>query len=188
MFCLKVEGGKKTNNITVVVFVDVAVVAVLAAVFGPRFYKNYRRKIGTANSYQIENVATGKVIRPYNAQIEDDIEVIQYVPKNWECTTWQMIEIDKDTYLLKDLYTQKSFQPLENPRDGAKLFQKPIGGNNLQHWEFIKNKDNTYLIRLKGYDLYITSRSDQLNQPLILQKKNNLQNQNWKLTTQQPII
>lgn len=148
----------------------------------------YKRKIQTPNSFQIQNSKSNKTIRPYNAQLENGNAIIQYELKNWECTTWQTIEIEPNIFLLKDLYTQKTFQPFNLPKEGARLYQVPMGGSKLQHWEFIKQDKDQYYIRLKDYNLYITSIYNEVNEPLVLEKLNKSKNQLWKLNSQQPIF
>lgn len=171
-----------------VLIADAVVVAGLAAIFGHRLVKNYHRKIETPNAFLIKNVHSGLVIRPQNAEIGDGVPIIQFTPQNWECTTWQMIQIAENTYLLKDLYTQKSFAPVGDPVAGALLAQEPIGGNNNQHWQFNHFDDDTYTIQLAGSDLFITSMSDTVDARLTLQPGSDDANQRWTLTPQHPII
>lgn len=45
-----------------------------------------------------------------------------------------------------------------------------------------------YYIKLKGYDLYITSLSDKTNEPFVISQKNNSNNQLWQFNPQQPLI
>lgn len=167
---------------------NIIIFIIFGLVYGQRLYMKYKRKSQTPNSFQIQNYKSKKAIRPYNAQLEDGNAIIQYEPKNWECTTWQTIEIEPNIFLLKDLYTQKTFQPINVPKEGARLYQVPMGGSKLQHWEFIKYDKDQYYIRLKDYDLYITSISNEVNEPLVLEKINNSKNQIWRLNSQQPIF
>ncbi len=55
----------------------------------------------------------------------------------------------KPTYSMK-LWNDKTFQPSSTPKPGVALFQQPIKANSLQYWEFLKQPDEIYLIRLKG--------------------------------------
>lgn len=171
-----------------VLIADAVVVAGLAAVFGHRLIKNYHRKVETPDAYMIKNVKSGLVIRPKDAGIADGVPIIQYTPQNWECTTWQMIKIDEETYLLKDLYTQKSFAPVGEPVAGTQLAQRPIGGDKHQHWQFNRQDDGTYTIQLAGSDLYITSTSSTVDDRLVLQPASDDTDQRWTLTQQHPII
>ncbi|MCS2892578.1 RICIN domain-containing protein [Parabacteroides faecis] len=165
-----------------------ALIIVVAVVFGPRIIKDIKKKQNYANTYAIQNIRTGKCIRPYNAGNEDGTNIISYDLNNWECITWQMIELDKNTYLLKNLYTQKTFEPSVSPESGVGLWQQTLGGSRLQYWEFIEQSGDTYLIRLKDTELYVTATSDKNNSDIILMPRQDSDSQQWRLIRQNPII
>jgi hypothetical protein len=102
--------------------------------------------------------------------------------------TWQFIQLEDDTYLLKNMYTLKSFQPVSDPKAGVELWQQPLGGTKLQYWEFTEQSDATYLIRLKDTELYVTISAQENESPLILMPMNNSSAQKWKLIKQNPAI
>lgn len=114
--------------------------------------------------------------------------IILYNHNNWECITWQLIELEDNAYLLKNLYTQKTFEPSAPPEPGVNLWQQTLGGSHFQYWEFIKQPNETYLIRLKDSELYLTITSDENNSDIILMPKQDSDNQRWKLIRQNPII
>ena len=172
----------------VLFFVLLGVVALFTVITLPRNLKDIQRKRETANSYAIQNVETGKCIRIHNAGIDDERRIVLYSHQNWECITWQLIQLEDEVYLLKNLYTHKSFQPSSSPEAGVTLWQQPLGGTRLQYWEFIKQPDETYLIRLKDTDLYITITSDENNSDLILMPLQNSSKQSWTLIEQRPIV
>ncbi|MGX5690291.1 RICIN domain-containing protein [Arcticibacter tournemirensis] len=153
-----------------------------------RVRKDIKKKLQFENTYAIQNVATRKALRPLNANYQNGVEIISYPLQDWECITWEFIEIDKNTFLLKDLYTEKTFQPKFKPGNGVGLCQQSLGGSSLQYWEFIKQVDETYLIRLKGTDLYITASSDKTDSPIVLKAKSNDKKQFWKKVKQTPWI
>lgn len=101
---------------------------------------------------------------------------------------FQFIQLEQDTYLLKNLYTQKTFQPSASPKPGIALWQQTLGGNSLQYWEFIKQSGEIYQIRLKGTELFITVSSDQNDSAIILMPKQNSPDQQWRLIEQHPIF
>jgi hypothetical protein len=169
------------------IFVGCAVFVYLAMSV-PRLYKNIRRKLETVNTYAIQNLQTGKDIRVHNAGIDDGRQIILYSHHNWECMTWQFIQLEGDLYLLKNLYTHKTFQPSATPEAGITLYQQPLGGSSLQYWEFLKQDDGTYLIRLKDTGLYITAPNDENNAPAILMPLQDSPAQRWKLIEQHPIV
>jgi len=153
-----------------------------------RIYAGYQIKRNRVNTYAIQNVNTGKGIRVHNAGIDDERKIILYTHQNWECMTWQFIQLEGDVYLLKNLYTKKTFQPSSSPEAGVSLWQQPLGGNRLQYWEFLKQPDETYFIRLKDTDLYITISSDKNHSDIILMPLQNSPDQQWKLIEQRPIF
>lgn len=86
-----------------------------AIIFAPRIYKDVKKKRNYANTYAIQNVGTGKDIRVHNAGNDNGTKIILYNHNNWECITWQLIELEDNAYLLKNLYTQKTFEPSAPP-------------------------------------------------------------------------
>ncbi len=169
-------------------YVFVALIALTSVVFGPRINKDIKLKKDKVNTYAIQNVKTNRCIRPYNANYQDDNKVILYSLNNWECITWQFIKLDNGAYLPKNLYTQKTFQPDADPAEGVKMWQKPLGGSNQQYWEFLEKDNETYLIRLRGTELYLTAASEEQNSDIVLKPLLNDSEQYWKLIEQHPII
>ncbi len=159
-----------------------------AIVFAPRIIKDIQKKRNYANTYAIQNVGNGKDIRVHNAGNADGTKIILYNHHRWECMTWQLIELGKNVFLLKNLYTQKTFQPTSAPEPGVSLWQQTLGGSPLQYWEFIKQSDETYVIRLKDTELYLTATSDENDSDIILMPLQESDNQRWKLIRQNPII
>jgi len=169
-------------------FILLILVILSAIVFGPRIIKDIKKKQNYANTYAIQNVGTDKCLRPYNAGNDDGTKIISYSHHNWECITWQLIELENNRYFLKNLYTQKTFQPSSTPESGVNLWQQTLGGSSLQYWEFIKQSDETYLIRLKGTELYITASSDENDSDIVLMPRQDSDSQLWRLIRQNPIV
>lgn len=172
---------------TIIIILSVIIVLPLIAI-SCRITKDIKKKKQYANTFAIQNVQTGKDIRVHNADYHDDAKTILYPHHNWECITWEMIQLPDSSYLLKNLYTQKTFEPVSSPTQGVTLWQKSLGGSKYQYWEFIKQSDETYLIRLKGTDLYITTSSNKDNSEIILLPKQNTNTQLWRLVRQNPWI
>lgn len=173
---------------TIIISIVAVVLLAFIVVISFRVRKDIKKKLQFENTFAIQNVETGNALRPKGANYESGVEIIAYPLKNWECITWEMIEIDTNTYLLKDLFTEKTFQPKSEPKEGVGLWQQSMGGTKLQYWEFIKQTDNTYLIRLKGTELYITTSSNEIDSPIILMPKQDSKTQLWKLVRQTPWI
>jgi len=164
------------------------VVALVVTAVSFRVSKDIRKKLSYSNTFAIQNVQTGKDIRVHNADYHDNAKTILYPHKNWECITWEMIQLPDSSYLLKNLYTQKTFEPVSSPTQGVTLWQKSLGGSKYQYWEFIKQPNDNYLIRLKGTDLYVTISSDKDDTEIILMPLQNSNTQLWRLVRQNPWI
>lgn len=172
----------------ILIILPVILVLLVASAFTFRIYKDINKKLKFANTYAIKNVETGRNIRVHNAGIDDGTKIIIYSPHNWECMTWQLIQLENNAYLLKNLYTEKTFQPSSNPAAGVELWQQTLGGSRLQYWEFIKQPDEKYLIRLKDTELYLTVTSGENNSPVVLMPEQNSTGQQWKLLRQNPVL
>lgn len=137
-------------------------------------------------SFAIQNIQTGKDLRPRDPRYIDNIKLILYEHHNWKCLTWSFNQIDKENYQLKNLYSGNTFQPKSKPISGATLWHLPIQSDSLQYWEFIPQPNNTYLIRQKNTELYLTITSKTNNSDIILMPKQNSDTQLWRLIEQNP--
>ncbi len=170
------------------VIILLILIGLSAIVFAPRIIKDIQKKRNYANTYAIQNVGNGKDIRVHNAGNADGTKIILYSHHNWECITWQLIELEENVFLLKNLYTQKSFEPSTVPAAGVTLWQQTLSGSPLQYWKFIKQSDETYLIRLKDTELYLTVTSDENDSDIVLMPLQESENQKWRLMRQNPIM
>lgn len=173
----------------IIIILAILLIALLIPVvkYAPWIYFGRMQKKSYANTYAIQNVGTGKDIRVKDVGVKDETEIILYTHNEWECLTWEFIQLEDSTYLLKNLCTQKTFQPSSLPEQGVGLWQQSLGGSHLQYWEFIKQPNETSLIRLKDTELYLTATSDEDNSPIILMPKERSDKQLWKLIKQNPI-
>jgi hypothetical protein len=144
-----------------------------------------------SGTFAIQNIKTGKNLRPYEAGSQDGNNIVLYNHVEWKCMTWDFIHIDGDTYQLKNLFTSKTFQPLGNTSAGCTLVQRKLDPARVeQEWEFVSAGKNSYYIRLKGTGLYITisDASGMTNSSIILQPKKDTDLQLWKLVRQNPTM
>ncbi len=174
---------------TAIIVVLTLILALECIVLGPRLYKDYHKKKQYKNTFAIVNVQSGLALRPMDANYKDEVPLITYGLHEWECITWEMISIgEPNTYLLKNLYTQKTFQPSVDPMVNAGLWQQSLGESTLQYWEFIEKPNGKFLIRLKGYDLYLTASSEKENALVVLRQLQNSADQMWQKVKQNPFI
>lgn len=137
-------------------------------------------------TYAIQNIKTSKNLRPFEAKKDDGNRIILYNHHWWKCMTWEFIKVNENSFILKNFYTKKTFQSSSIPENGVILYQQEINNNDLQVWEFIKQDDNTYSIKLKDNELYITISSEKTNSEIILMPYLDTDEQKWKLVEQKP--
>jgi hypothetical protein len=143
-------------------------------------------------TFAIKNVETGIVLRIKDANTKNGTPVVAYSPVNWKCVTWDVKQVEGQTYTLTNLYSGKTLQPqVPEIKDGVPLEEQPLQtGNKNQLYEFIPIEKNQYLIRLKNTELYLTPSDDNgnINANIILAQKNNANLQRWTLQEQKPTI
>lgn len=141
-------------------------------------------------TYAIKNVSTGMLLRVMDANKKNETPIVAYSPTNWKCMTWDFNQAEGNTYFLRNLFTSKTFQPQKGEAaEGLALEQQPLDtSKTYQQWEFISSPDNTYMIKLKGSDLYITpsDKSGTVNSKMILSKKRADKTQYWSIYEQHP--
>ncbi|KQM78091.1 hypothetical protein ASE74_15390 [Pedobacter sp. Leaf216] len=139
-------------------------------------------------NYAIKNVQTGQLLRVKDASNKNGTPLVAYDPQNWKCMTWNFINVEGNNYHLKNLLTGKTFQPKQ--ADIA-LEEQPLAlGNNKQQYEFEPAGKDTYLIKLKGTELYLTpeDKEGKSNSAIILAKKSNTKDQQWTIYAQSPTM
>lgn len=136
--------------------------------------------------YAIQNVQTGKNLRPFAAGKADGNRLVLYDHHNWQCMTWQLQRAADDTYRIRNVYTGKTFQPTAPAAPGVTLCQQPLRQQNQPQWELLRQPDDTYLLRLAGTALYLTSASAQTNSAVLLRPLQATGSQRWRLVSQRP--
>lgn len=143
-------------------------------------------------TYAIKNVQTGMLLRIRDADKKDGTPLVAYSPVNWKCMTWDFKHVQGQIYQLKNLFTNKTFQYKSlAPSDGVSLEQRPMQENEPgQQYEFIPIEKDSYLIKLKDKDLYLTPSDNKgtTNSAIILTEKNNSKLQQWIIYEQHPEI
>ncbi len=141
-------------------------------------------------TYAIKNVETGLLLRIKDANNQDKTPLVAYTPINWKCMTWDFQQVEGETYRLRNLFTNKTFQPVAKAKkEGVALEQMPLlKGEEIQEWEFIPVSKDVYQIKLKNSDLYLTPSDEhgQVNSPILLSGKKEGKLQNWTIYLQDP--
>lgn len=143
-------------------------------------------------TYAIKNVQTGLLLRVQDARKANGTPIVSYSPVNWKCVTWDFQHVTGNTYQLRNLFTNKTLQPVAaDPVDGVSLEQQPLTQLQAnQEYEFIPAGKDSYRIRLNGTDLYITPTEGvgSVNSKVILAGKTASKNQIWSIYQQEPTM
>jgi hypothetical protein len=142
-------------------------------------------------NYAIKNVQTGMLLRVKDANSKNGTPLVAYYPQNWKCMTWNFKNTGTNTYQLQNLFTNKTFQPVTEAKANVAFEEQPLAaGTANQQYEFVNVKKDTYLIKLKGTDLYITpaDKKGSVNSPIILAAKTNTPDQLWTIYEQAPTM
>ncbi|WP_069659446.1 RICIN domain-containing protein [Arcticibacter eurypsychrophilus] len=142
-------------------------------------------------NYAIRNTKTGMLLRVKDAASKNGTPLVAYSPQNWKCMTWNFKSTGGNAYQLENLLTHKTFQPQSSAAHGILLEEQPLlAGNPQQQYEFIPVKKGTFLIKMKGTDLYITPSDPQgsVNSTIILARRNTTDLQYWTIYEQAPTM
>ena len=143
-------------------------------------------------NYAIKNVQTGMLLRVKDAASANGTPLVMYFPENWKCMTWSFKNIGANTYQLQNLLTNKTFQPPSQQINADIPFEEQpfVKGSPNQQYEFIGVKKDTYLIKLKGTELYVTPADikGKANSAIILAAKRNTPEQSWYIYEQAPTM
>lgn len=142
-------------------------------------------------SYAIKNEQTGMLLRVKDAHSENGTPLVAYYPENWKCMTWNFKHVAGNTYQLQNLLTNKTFQPKGDADVNVALEEQPLNTNSTnQQYEFEAIDHDTFMIKLKGTDLYITpsDKKGAVNSQIVLAKKTNTKDQYWDIYEQSPTM
>lgn len=131
------------------------------------------------------------LLRVKDAGNANGTPLVAYYPENWKCMTWNFKSTGNETYQLQNLLTGKTFQPVAQAGENVAFDEQPLkDGAGNQKYEFIKVKTDTYKIRLKGTELYVTPSDDKgkVNSAIVLNKENSQPDQLWYIYQQSPTM
>ncbi len=140
-------------------------------------------------TYAIKNMETGLLLRIKDANTANGTPLVAYNPVNWKCMTWDFKHMAGDTYQLQNLFSGKTFQPKQEAAEGIAMEEQPLLANaGNQQYDFIPAGKNSYLIRLKGTELYLTASNSKplVNSAITLAKKTAGKLQQWTIYEQHP--
>ena len=142
-------------------------------------------------NYAIKNVKTGMLLRIKDANSKNGTPIVAYYPENWKCMTWDFKKTDANTYQLRNLFSNKTLEPVALAAADVAFHEQPlVPGEAKQQYEFISVKKDTYLIKLKGTDLYVTPANPkgEVNSAIVLAVKKGTPDQQWFIYEQAPTM
>ena len=140
-------------------------------------------------TYAIKNVQTGMLLRIKDANNANGTPLVSYTPVSWKCMTWEFKHKEGDVYQLRNLFSGKTFQPMQAAAESVAMEEQPLlAGDARQEYEFIPAGKNSYLIRLKGTALYLSPVDDKgsTNSAIVLAKRNDSKLLQWIIYEQHP--
>ena len=156
------------------------------------FLSNFSFAQVIEGTYAIKNVQTGMLLRIKDANKTNGTPLVAYSPVNWKCVTWDFKHVEGETYQLRNLFTNKTFQSKDgSSSDGVILEQQPLITLQVnQQYDFIPVEKNIYLIRAKGSELYITplDKAGATDTGIMLGKKSGSKLQQWTIYEQKPTM
>ena|SRR6218665_874124 len=136
-------------------------------------------------TFAVQNISSGKNLRPFQAGREDGNRIILYDHHSWKCLTWSFKQVGPNRYQLANYYTGKFLDSELAPSDGLSLVQHETISDSLA-WDFEAQPGGSYAIRMADTDLYITATSAGTNTPIMLSSFAGTDNQRWRLVPQRP--
>jgi len=137
------------------------------------------------NSYMVQNVGTGKVMRIKDTNSKNGTPIVAYSPVEWKCVTWDFRKLANGNYHLVNLFSGKTMQPAT---DGKAMEEQPLDKNSeTQQFQVVKTSRNQYEIKLKGSDLYLTAPDENTGfDQITLAPRNGTDLQRWTFKEQHP--
>ena len=142
-----------------------------------------------SGTYAIKNVETGMLLRIKDANSKNGTPIVSYNPVSWKCMTWDFQHKEGNTYQLRNLFSGKTLQPVQQAAASVPMEEQPlVAGDVNQQYEFIPAGKNIFNIRLKGTELYLSpiDNKGNTNSAIVLAKKDDSKLQQWTIYEQHP--
>lgn len=138
-------------------------------------------------TFAIQNVETGKNIRPKGGRSFEGNSIVVYNLHKWACLTWRFVQASDGSVLLANVYSKKMLGVSGQAAPGTTLAQYARSSSSVS-WDIDEHADGSVLIRLHGTQLYVTATSGEINSAVVLAPPNGSNLQNWRLIKQKPWI
>jgi len=136
-------------------------------------------------TFAIQNVGSGKDLRPFNASREEGNAIVLYNHHWWQCLTWRFTEISAGHFELSNVYTGKLLHVDISSAGMGTIIQRTGSPSSLS-WEMVPQPGEVWGIRLSGTRLFITITSVEKNAPVTLSPFINSDSQKWRFIPQHP--
>lgn len=141
---------------------------------------SFAQKIAPAG-YQLQNKATGLLMRPLDANSAEGTPIVIYPKTSWKCLTWELKPAgDSNVFTLQNYFTSKTIRAEKPEAKGTITQVKFSMDGNAPKWKFIPVGEGYYRIEHPS-GLILGVDDKDTNSPLLLQKWLNQPTQMWKL-------
>ena len=94
-------------------------------------------------SFQLENKATGLLLRPLNASKKDGAQLVLYPQYDWRCLTWDAIPDSSGFFYFRNYFSNKSIRSVATQIEQQPL---PLDSDNSMLWKMIEVEPGYYKI------------------------------------------
>ncbi len=136
-------------------------------------------------TFAIQNVGSGKNLRPFEAGRHDGNRVVLYDHHWWRCLTWSFTRVGEDRFRLTNFYTGHTLAAASSLAVEIPLVQRESPSEDTL-WELVAQLGGAYAIRLAGTELYITASSPETNSAITLSPFTDDDSHKWRLVPQRP--
>ncbi|HWJ25459.1 MAG TPA: RICIN domain-containing protein [Flavisolibacter sp.] len=132
--------------------------------------------------YQVQNKATGLVLRPFDARGEEGTPIVVYPQTTWRCMTWELKSLkDSGVYRFQNYFTGKTFTSTEWREGGSVVETSLDRKGGLTGWKIVPAGDGYYRIEAAASDWVLTVEGEGVNAKVVVKKWTKQATQLWKL-------
>jgi hypothetical protein len=131
--------------------------------------------------YQLQNKATGLLMRPLDANSAEGNPIVIYPKTSWRCLTWELLPAgDSNLFTLKNYFTSKTIRADKAEEGKAILQTRLLVDGSDPKWRFVPVGSGYYKIEHPS-GLILSVDDKDTDSPLLLKKWTNDPRQMWKL-------
>lgn len=128
-------------------------------------------------TFQLQNKATGALLRPINASKADGAKFVLYSRQNWRCMTWDAISCSGGYIFFRNYFSNKSVSVIQ-----AGIEQQVVNIEDRGFlWKLVPMENDFYKIVSATDDQSVLTAADSEDEQVQLEKWGNKDTQLWKL-------